>query len=83
MHAVECRPPKGGVIELVSVLDLSRPFAQAIAGCVKERHGGLFALVLHAPDPVRTMARLTDLGCTSPDGPSDQAIICGTRFIIE
>jgi hypothetical protein len=80
---VECRPPKGGVIELVSVLDLSRPFAQEVAACVKERHGGLFALVLHAPDPVRTMARLTDLGCAPPDGPSDQAIICGTRFIIE
>ena len=28
------------------------------------------------------MARLAELGCTSPDGPADEATICGTRFII-
>jgi catechol 2,3-dioxygenase-like lactoylglutathione lyase family enzyme len=83
VRAVQCQPPKGGLIELVSVLDPSRPFAQAIVHCIKERHGGLFALVLHAPDPVRTMARLTELGFTSPDLPADEAVICGSRFIIE
>lgn len=83
VRAIECRPPKGGVIELVSVLDPSRPFARAVARCVAERHGGLFALVLHAPHPARTMARLTELGFRSPDGPVDEAIICGARFIIE
>ncbi len=83
VRVVECHPPKGGVIELVSVLDPSRPFAQAVAGCVKERHGGLFALVLHAPDPARAMARLAELGCTTPDGAADEATICGTRFLIQ
>jgi len=82
VRVVECRPPKGGVIELVSVLDPSRPFAQAIAGSVKERHGGLFALVLQAPDPGRVLARLAELGCRSPESAADEATICGTRFVI-
>jgi hypothetical protein len=82
VRVVECRPPKGGVIELVSVLDPSRPFAQAIAGSVKERHGGLFALVLQAPDPGRVLARLAELGCRSSESAVDEATICGTRFVI-
>jgi len=82
VRAVECRAPKGGAIELVSVLDPSRPFAQAIGRCVEHRHGGLFALVLHAPDPLAVMVRLAELGLTAPDGPADEATICGTRFII-
>jgi catechol 2,3-dioxygenase-like lactoylglutathione lyase family enzyme len=82
VRVVECHPPKGGVIELVSVLDSSRPCAQAVARCVKERHGGLFALVLHAPDPRRAMSRLAQLGCTSPDGAADEATLFGTRFFI-
>ena len=82
IRVVECHPPKGGVIELVSVLDSSRPCAEAVARCVKERHGGLFALELHAPDAGRAMSRLAELGCTSPDGAADEATICGTRFFI-
>lgn len=50
-----CRPPSGGAIELVSVVDPSRPFARAVAGDVEGREG-MAGLVLRSRDP-RAAAR--------------------------
>jgi hypothetical protein len=83
VRAVECRPPQGGVIELVSALDVSTPFARAIERCVKERHGGIYALVLTATDPDRASARLAEQGFVTPGAPPRQATIYGARFLIE
>jgi catechol 2,3-dioxygenase-like lactoylglutathione lyase family enzyme len=80
---VECRPPKGGVIELVSALDTSKPFARAIERCVKEQHGGMFALVMAATDPERATARLVEQGLARQGEPLWQATIFGARFLID
>jgi catechol 2,3-dioxygenase-like lactoylglutathione lyase family enzyme len=45
-----CKPPSGGVIELVSVDDPSRPFAQSIDDFLSDGREGLFALVLQSRD---------------------------------
>lgn len=46
------RPPSGGSIALLAVHDASRPFAAPIAAHLASRGEGLFALELHAPDPL-------------------------------
>jgi hypothetical protein len=74
-------PPAGGVIELVSVIDASRPFASAIAEQVKERGEGIYALVLEAEDadPGRVLsARGVDVG--GDDG--NEVTAFGARFIL-
>jgi hypothetical protein len=78
----ECRPPKGGVIELVSAVDTSKPFAAAIERCVKEQHGGMYSLVLSATDPERATARLAERGFTTQDVPLRHATVFGARFVI-
>jgi catechol 2,3-dioxygenase-like lactoylglutathione lyase family enzyme len=83
VSCVECRPPKGGVIELVSALDPSKPFADAVEGCVKAQHGGMFALVLRAADPQRAFAGLAAQGIPTQEAPLPQATICGARFLID
>ena len=83
VRCVECRPPKGGVIELVSAHDTSKPFARAIERCVKERHGGMYALVLAATDPERATARLAELCFATMDDPLRQATIFSTLFMID
>jgi catechol 2,3-dioxygenase-like lactoylglutathione lyase family enzyme len=83
VSCVECRPPKGGVIELVSPLDTGKPFAEAIAQCGKAQHGGMFALVLNAPDPERAFAALAARDIATEDGPLRHATICGARFLID
>lgn len=50
VRASVCRPPSGGVIELVSVHDASRPFAKSIAEFLAARREGMFALVLQTHD---------------------------------
>ena len=82
VRSVTCRPPKGGVIELVSPADTSKPFAQAIEQSLKERHGGMYALVLTAADSGRACARLADAGLVAPDAPPNEATIFGARFVI-
>jgi hypothetical protein len=80
VSVVECRPPKGGTIELVSAADTSKPFARDIERTVKEQHGGMYALVLRAQDPGQVRARLTGAGfAVSPD----KATIYGATFLIE
>ncbi len=82
VRRVECRPPKGGVIDLVSAIDPSKPFATAIARCVKEQHGGMYALVLDAPDPAAVLAHLAEHGDVTSGTSPDEATLFGTRFII-
>ena len=60
--SVRCQAPKGGVIELVSPVATDNPFAQDIDRCVKEDHGGMYALILHAADPQAARAVLSDRG---------------------
>jgi catechol 2,3-dioxygenase-like lactoylglutathione lyase family enzyme len=83
VRVVECHPPKGGTIELVSAVDASRPFARAIERTLKERHGGMHALVLTAPDPDQVHGRLADLCCPAEDEPGHPMLVCGARFLIE
>jgi hypothetical protein len=79
--AATCRAPKGGVIELVSAFDSERPFARAIAEHVKEHNGGLYALVLHAPDPPAAVAELQGRGvATTPLG---ELVVHGARLVVE
>jgi catechol 2,3-dioxygenase-like lactoylglutathione lyase family enzyme len=51
VERVLVRPPTGGTIELVSVRDRTRPFAAAIGAHLDANPEGMYALVLHAPDP--------------------------------
>jgi hypothetical protein len=82
VSCVECRPPKGGVVELVSAVDLTRPFAAAVEECVKERNGGLFALVLTAADPPAAAALLAERGVPTRDGTPPELTLFGTRFLV-
>jgi catechol 2,3-dioxygenase-like lactoylglutathione lyase family enzyme len=79
---VECRPPKGGVIELVSCADPAKPFARAIEACVKERRGGMYALGLTSTDPHRTTAQLAARGFATSADQTSCVTVFGARFII-
>ena len=57
-----CRPPAGGEIELVSVVDGARPFAAAIADFLARDREGMYALVLRSGDIDATRAALTARG---------------------
>ncbi len=46
-----CRPPSGGMIELVAVEDRSQHFAQSIEGFLESNGEGMYALVLQSSDP--------------------------------
>jgi catechol 2,3-dioxygenase-like lactoylglutathione lyase family enzyme len=81
--SVHCQAPKGGVIELVSQVDKDNPFAEDIDRCVKEEHGGMYALVLQAPDPQRAAAVISDRGAATRDAPTPHFLAYGTRFLIE
>ena len=45
-----CTPPSGGVIELVSVQDRNRPFAESVAEFLDSSQEGMYALVLQSRD---------------------------------
>lgn len=76
------RPPKGGVIELVSAVDTSRPYAAEIERFVKEQGGGLYALALSASDPAAAAAVLRTRGAASTGGAIPALCAYGTRFLI-
>jgi catechol 2,3-dioxygenase-like lactoylglutathione lyase family enzyme len=78
-----CRPAKGGVIELVSAIDATRPFGHDIARFVKEEHEGMYALVLRAEDPAAAVALLADRGIAVGGTDGRQVSVFGTRFLIE
>ncbi len=50
VRAAVCRPPSGGVIDLVSVGDPNRGFARSIAEFLEGNREGMFALVLQSRD---------------------------------
>ncbi|MDH4148848.1 MAG: VOC family protein [Acidimicrobiia bacterium] len=78
-----CRPPKGGVIELVSAVDSERPFAAAIESFVKEQRHGMYALMLSADDPDAAFATLVERGATVEDAAGRSLLAFGARIIIE
>jgi hypothetical protein len=57
-----CRPPTGGLIELVAVMDTSRPFADAIARFLMNEREGMYALVLESHDLSATAKLLAERG---------------------
>jgi catechol 2,3-dioxygenase-like lactoylglutathione lyase family enzyme len=50
VRSATCRPATGGSIELVSVADTARPFAQSIQAFLDADREGMYALVLQSPD---------------------------------
>ncbi len=80
---VHCKAPRGGLIELVSPVATDNPVAQDIDHCVKEQHGGMYALVLHASDPQAAAAFLRDRGIATRSEPTPHFLAYGTRFLIE
>jgi len=80
---VKCRPPKGGLIELVSAVDVTKPFAAAIASCVKEQSGGMHALVLSADDASRAAARLAERGLITRGAGQPEVMLFGARLLID
>ncbi len=76
--------PSGAVIELVSPMDESLPFAAAIGNHLREKGQGMAALVLSADAPVHSAQLLGARGLASdlygPFGPEVTAF--GTRFVI-
>jgi catechol 2,3-dioxygenase-like lactoylglutathione lyase family enzyme len=62
VRSVICRPPAGGVIELVSVADSDQPFAAAINDFLKSDREGMYALVLQSSNPDETAASLAARG---------------------
>lgn len=50
VESVICRPPKGGVIELLAARDKSLPFAAKLDEFISSRGEGMHAIVLRAPD---------------------------------
>ena len=61
VRAAHCRPGSGGVIELVSPFDETRPFASRIASFLAEREG-MFEIVLESDDLTALEARLNTHG---------------------
>lgn len=55
-------PPTGGMIELVSVRDRTRPFASAVATHLESNPQGMYAVVLQATDPAGMLADLRAKG---------------------
>ena len=70
-----CHPPKGGVIELVSVRDESRPFAATITRHLREDREGMYALVLESPDLQATAASLRGHGVGAHPAADDPAVL--------
>lgn len=70
-----CRPPAGGVIELVAVRDPSRPFAAAIARHLDADREGMYALVLQSPDLPATAASLAGHGLGVAPAADDPGVL--------
>lgn len=90
VRAAICRPTSGGIIELVSVDDPARPFANAIARFLQNRREGMYALVLQTSDVPATQKMLVERGLAvsiSADSPDvlevDQEATFGALIRIE
>ena len=62
VDSVICRPPKGGVIELLTVRDTSVPFAAELDEFTSRRGEGMYAIVLRAPDVGAVKSALAERG---------------------
>jgi len=69
------RPPRGGTIELLAVVDATRPFAAPIAAHLASRGEGLHALVLHAPDPLALLAGWRSAGLGAAPAADDPGVV--------
>ncbi len=83
-----CRPPSGGLIELVSVEDQSRPFAEAIGDFLKDKREGMYAVVLQSrnPETAEIALKAKNLEVTSStDLPGLMQVEqqFGVRFLVE
>lgn len=83
VRRVLCRPPKGGVIDLVSATGSATTFAKDIDRHVAEDGQGMYALVLQAQDPQAAAAALSDRGLSVGGETGREVSIYGVRFLIE
>jgi catechol 2,3-dioxygenase-like lactoylglutathione lyase family enzyme len=82
VRAARCRPGTGGVIEIVSPLDGTRPFASRIADLLAEREG-MFEIVLQSDELTSLGARLSARGVAvgaCPDAPDALEVGPGAAF---
>ena len=56
------KPASGGLIELVSVEDKNRPFAQSVSAFLEGKREGMYALVLQSDDPQAAEKNLNSRG---------------------
>ncbi len=80
--SVRCRAPKGGDIELVSVVDAAQPFGSAIAAHLAERREGLYAIELTAPDRNAAVATLVQRGLVAGGIDGREFDVFGARILI-
>jgi methylmalonyl-CoA/ethylmalonyl-CoA epimerase len=85
-----CTPPSGGVIELVSVYNRNRPFAESVAEFLNNSPEGMYALVLQSRDLQASARSLAARGVevrNAADSPDrleiEQAATFGARIWIE
>ncbi len=78
-----CRPGAGGVIEIVSPADTTRPFARSVAGFLERRGEGMYALVHQTDDPTAEAGALRAKGVQvqpSADSPEVQEVLPVSTF---
>ncbi|HIG44038.1 MAG: VOC family protein [bacterium] len=85
-----CRPPAGGTIELVSVENGTRPFANSIQNFLDSNSEGMYALVLQTDgsstinETLAARGMSTSASNSSPNNLElDSASTLGVRFILE
>jgi catechol 2,3-dioxygenase-like lactoylglutathione lyase family enzyme len=64
VRSVVCHPPSGGVIELVSVTNVSQHFARKVDDFLSTRGEGMFALMLQSPNLDGAAEALANRGLT-------------------
>lgn len=62
VQRVLCHPPTGGTIELVAVVDESRPFARSVGEFLNSTGEGMYCLVLQSADPNASAKILAERG---------------------
>jgi len=82
VRVITCRAPHGADVELTSVIDPSRAFAQDLDRWLTEGPGGLYGLVLHAADPAVALDALEGRGLCVAREPEPSVIAFGTRFLL-
>jgi hypothetical protein len=83
VQAAYCHPGAGGVIEIVSPTDTTKPFARSIAMALDRRGEGMYALVHQADNPGALAAVLRAKGIDvrpAADSPVVQEVQPGSAF---